>query len=260
MNNNPININRNNDSIPTLHIGFETLDTAIFHYLQYKIQPVVEENGAQINVPIIFGSPEKWKSVRVDGYYRSEDKQIMRPLIMIKRSGFEKRRSLTRNLDPTNPLVTFNFSQQYNKQNRYDQFSRIYNASPKKIIKQLIVPDYITLSYDVVVWTDYMVDMNKIIEAIQYGESTYWGDDATNFKFYTTAGRFSDTIELTSGEDRLLRTQFELTVQGYLIPQTTLKSISQKSEVSVSPNQLATELADNMDGYIPPNRCNKNSI
>lgn len=247
MINNPLNINRNNDNIAPFHIGLEDHDNAVFYYLQNNIKPQVEENGQLIDVPIIFGSPERWKSVRVDGYYRSADKQIMRPLIMIKRTGFEKRRNVTRNLDPSDPLVTFQFAQNYNTKNKYDQFSAIYNSKPKKIIRNLVVPDYITVSYTMVVWTDYMTDMNKIIEAIQYGESTYWGDGATNFKFYTTAGGFSDTIELTAGEDRLLRTSCDITVQGYLVPNTIQKTIAQKSEVLVTNNQVAIKIEAPID-------------
>jgi hypothetical protein len=244
----PHNISRKNDTIPELYIGLEDHDFAILYYIDNVINPTVIENGQVVKVPVIYGSPERWKSVRIDGYYRSEDNQIMRPLIMFKRTGFEKRRNITRNLDPDAPKMFIDFIQPYNRKNKYDQFSAIRNSTQKRAIQSIIVPDYITLSYDAIVWVDYIEDMNKIIEAIQYGESTYWGDAARNFKFYTTISNYSDVIELSNGADRLLKTSFTITMQGYLIPNSLQKRLSQESEISITNNQIITEI--NSEQYI----------
>jgi hypothetical protein len=45
-------------------------------------------------VPIIYGSPERWKSVQRDGFYRDKKGKIMMPLIVFKRTSVDKNRSI----------------------------------------------------------------------------------------------------------------------------------------------------------------------
>jgi hypothetical protein len=53
-------------------------------------------------VPLIYGAPEKWKSVQKDGYYKDKNGKIMSPIIMFKRDNMEKNRSITNKLDANN--------------------------------------------------------------------------------------------------------------------------------------------------------------
>jgi hypothetical protein len=72
--NNTNQVNRGNqlsfkdDTVKPLSIDLEDLDWAIMYYFQNVIKPSVFQNGEQIEVPIIYGSPEKWKSFQKDGF------------------------------------------------------------------------------------------------------------------------------------------------------------------------------------------------
>ena len=39
----------------------------------------------ETQVPVIYGSPERWKSIQKDAYYRDKKGAIMMPIIMFKR-------------------------------------------------------------------------------------------------------------------------------------------------------------------------------
>ncbi len=58
------------DNVKPFSVGIQDIDEAIFYYFQNVIQPSVLQNGLRLPVPIIYGSPEKWKSYQKDGYYR----------------------------------------------------------------------------------------------------------------------------------------------------------------------------------------------
>jgi hypothetical protein len=73
------------DTYKPFTVGLEDLDQAVMYYFQNVIQPYVVQNGQRIEVPIIYGAPEKWKSVQKDGYYKDLNGAIMLPLIMFKR-------------------------------------------------------------------------------------------------------------------------------------------------------------------------------
>ena len=66
--------------------------------------------------------------------------------------------------------------------------------------------------------------MNRLIEDINYTSDTYWGD-GENFKFNARIDTYSNQTELTQGEDRVVKTNFGLTIQGYLVPDNLSKYI-----------------------------------
>ena len=51
-----------NNKLPT--VGLKDIDGAIIYYFDNVIRPSVVQNGNQVNVPILYGSPERWASVK----------------------------------------------------------------------------------------------------------------------------------------------------------------------------------------------------
>ena len=83
-----------------------------------------------------------------------------------------------------NKEIKKNITQQekYTKRNSYDRFSILNNRIPQKEFHAVVVPDYIKLMYTCTIWTDYVTQMNKLIEMINYTSDSYWGDKE-RFKF-----------------------------------------------------------------------------
>ena len=78
------------DTVKPFTVGLQDIDEAIMYYFQNVIRPFVIQNGNRIEVPVIYGAPERWKSVQRDGYYKDKNGAIMAPLIMFKRNTIEK--------------------------------------------------------------------------------------------------------------------------------------------------------------------------
>ena len=55
------------DSVKPFSIGIQDIDEAVFYYFQNVIKPFVLQNEERIEVPIIYGSPEKWASFQKVG-------------------------------------------------------------------------------------------------------------------------------------------------------------------------------------------------
>jgi len=66
--------------------------------------------------------------------------------------------------------------------------------------------------------------MNPIIEAINYASDSYWGDPS-RFKFNARIDSFNTVVEVTDGKDRNVKSNFEIKLNGYLIPNTIQKDI-----------------------------------
>jgi hypothetical protein len=219
-------IRRDDDDQPIFKIGFQDVDEAIFYYFNNKIKPEITGNSKErIPVPVIYGSPEIWKSIQKDGFYRDKNSKIQTPLIMLKRTSIEKRRDLSSKIDPDYPQVFKSFSTSYSKRNYYDRFSALNNLIPQKEIYNVVMPDYVNITYEGIIWTDFVEHMNGLIESINYASEGYWGD-ANKFKFRTVVGTFGNIVDVSTDDNRLVRTTFSLTILGYIIPENIQKDLS----------------------------------
>ena len=57
-------VSRKDDVVKNVSIGLQDHDEAIMYYFDNVIRPSVIINGNRTNVPVIYGSPERWKSVQ----------------------------------------------------------------------------------------------------------------------------------------------------------------------------------------------------
>lgn len=205
-------------------VGLQDIDEAIMYYFSEVIEPTVVQNGKKIRVPIMYGSPERWANVQKDGALRDKNGKFMAPLIMFKRASLSKNRNLTNKIDANNPSNFIVVKNTYTKENVYDNFSVLTNRRPKEEYYATIVPDFVTITYTCSAFTDYVEQMNKIIEAANFAEDSYWGD-AAKFMFRARIDTFGTTVEVSEGTDRVVTTNFEITLNGYVMPEVKQSEI-----------------------------------
>jgi hypothetical protein len=213
------------DDVKQFHIGLRDIDETIVYYFNNVIKPSVIRNGKRVNVPILYGSPERWKSVQKDGFYRDKNGKIQTPLIMFKRDSIEKNRSLGNKLDANNPNNFSIFQKKYSKKNIYDKFSTLTNRQPVEELYGVIIPDYVNITYSCIVFTEYVEQMNKIVESINFASDAYWGDPE-KFNFRAMIDSYSTSTEMNQGEDRTVKTSFEIKMMGHIVPDSINTSIA----------------------------------
>lgn len=213
------------DTVKDVSVGLEDLDYAVMYYFEKVIKPSVIQNGQKITVPVIYGSPERWKSVQADGFYRDANGKGLAPLIMFKRESVEKNRNLGNKLDGNKAHLYQVIGTKYNIKNAYDKFSIVNNRIPSEQYYVSVVPDYVTLTYSCVIFTDYVEQNNKLVEAIQFASDSYWGDP-NRWKFKARIDSFTTTTLLEQGEDRAARSTFNLVLNGYILPDTVNKDLA----------------------------------
>ena len=81
---------RKPDTLGDYSVGFYQIDDAIKYYFDNVIKPTVIEDEEMIAVPTIYGSPERWKAMQRDGYYRDPKGKVILPLIMYRRTSIAK--------------------------------------------------------------------------------------------------------------------------------------------------------------------------
>jgi len=159
-----------NDAAP-IKVTLYTVDNAIIKYLSDRIKPVVTQNGNQVNVPIIYGNPERWKSAQRDGVLRDSIGKVQLPMLLIRRTAMKK----TGINSPVNKYYDRTFYTGWNRRTPYDRFNLV----------------------------------------------EFWGEQ-NSYKFRTIIDSFEPLTELPSSNDRVVRTQFDMTVYAYLLPESQL--------------------------------------
>ena len=198
-------------------IGIKDLDEAVMWHFNNVLKLSVYQNNNTILVPVIYGDPEKWKSVQRDGYYRDDASRIMPPLLMFKRASVIQNRTLGNKLDGNRAYNVQLFEKPFSKRNIYDNFNVLRGQKPQKEYAVVVTPDYVTVNYKCIMWTNFVEQMDKLIEAVNFASNSYWGDPSA-FQFLVKMETFSDIQTYEQGEDRLVRTDFDMTLNGYLIP------------------------------------------
>ena len=231
-------ISARGDKTKSFSIGIQDLDEAVFYYFNNVIKPFVYQNNQRLQVPVIYASPERWKSYQKDGYYRDKGGKIMLPIIYLSRNSLTKDRSVTAKVDANQPHLYASLKQGYNSINGYSNFNVLNNRRPVIKSQAIVVPDFVTLDYSVNIQTYYMEQLNKIVEAVEYASDAYWGDPE-RFKFRAFVDTISTATELTIGQERLVKGSFDLRLRGHIIPETLQKDLkatkrfNSKAKVSI---------------------------
>ena len=208
------------------------VDTAISDYMRVDVIPDLLQDGTKIKVPLLYGNAERWNSARKDGYLRDKRGQIQIPVVMFRRTGFSK----NENLSFFNEATSMPAIKRWSAKHRYDKFTLMSNTNRVYELYNIRVPEYVTVNYDVMIWTNFTEHMNKLVEAFQWANKRYWGVD-DKFKFKTQISSFDTQQEVSEGQERVIRTSFTLEVNAYLLPETfankplTTKSFTTKKVV-----------------------------
>ncbi len=236
------------DESKMLEISLLDVDTIIANYMEQHLIPKLEQNGNKVNVPLVYGNAERWKSAQRDGYLKDKLGKIQLPIIMFKRNSIESNDSLRFLKDQK---VTYPTVKKYSQKHAYDRFS-LLNPDFKRRFEAYDVrmPNYVTLTYEVMFWTGYTEHNNKIIEQFQYADGAYWGED-DKYKFRVVVGNFDNQQDVGAGSERIIRTTCTLTVNAYLLPKrfdnqpTTQKGFSIRKVIVT--NEVVLQGGDGYD-------------
>lgn len=201
-----------------ISITLMTIDETLIKYLTNRIEPILTQDGKSVKVPVIYGNPERWKSVQKDGVLRDKFNKIQLPIIMLRRISMKKSKINS----SVNKYLEHDFEPRgWNKYNPYDRFAAVNGIRPVKQLVATVTPDYFDLKYECVIWTEYVEQMNKVVEQVSFEDDEYWGERG-QYKFYTNINEYKMDTVLPNVQDRLVRTTFTLNVNAYLLPEKML--------------------------------------
>jgi hypothetical protein len=228
-------VRRDDDVIRTAKRTVYDIDYAIKWYIENEIQPQITDNKQPLSVPVIFSSGEKWDNVRRLGYLRDEKGMLQSPVIMLKRNSVTERDNVKGN-DVNRPVAgnSFSYRAKYNARNRYeDELFPIpkNDPQPSQTVYVVDIPRYVTIEYDMMLWCDFTVRLNDLVDQFLTYNRFSWGNEGN--KFPTSMGAVSFETVNTVGEDRLVRASIPLTVTATLLAEQETRTSTLRKAYSV---------------------------
>jgi len=234
----------------------EDIDIAIHSWFDKTLDISVENKGQKQKVEVIMSTGEKWAQIKsMTKKIRDNNNALILPLISIRRSGFntvqdqwgmarfQKYLNYTKILNPE----TSNRANLFRDRRVNGHVTKA--EIPVYEMIQIPVPKFIKVNYVVQIWTQYMIDINLILETIwtarneQSSENNWIQIEGNGNKYLIITNPEtednSNLEEFTEGE-RIIRSTTNIQVLGYLVGENDQRGV-QKSVPCVSEVQFLSE-------------------
>jgi len=222
------------DAGKSYSITLKDIDTAVINHIRNIMKPVVRESNEIIKVPVMYGNEERWKSVRGRGVLRDKNGVIILPVMVIKRTSVAMNDQMPLSFDNDvrgKYISVIRSKSGWSKNNRYDRFSVLTGQKPVEEFVKTGMPDFVVCSYNIVMMTAYMEQMNDLNTIWVEHIETYFGD-STSYRFLSSlSGDISDATEMESDGERIIRNELTLEIKGYMIPEFTDNTFGKTAEL-----------------------------
>lgn len=230
-------IRRDKDRIKSAGITLYDIDFSVKSFIEQTMQLKVDDNGESIMVPTLYANAEKWTSIQKNGYLKDKKGKTLVPLITFRRSSINMKSELRRNKVATTNQLGYIMKPKYSKSAPYDKWSILFGDNDRVPQEYFVtpIPDYVDVTYEFIAWCEYQNQLNHLVEQFIYFTGQSFGEK-NNFKFSTNVDSFTMEDSNTTGQDRLVRSSFQITVHGYLLPKSVATEVTTKR--IVSPNKV----------------------
>ena len=201
-------------------ITLKDVDTSILNHVKNIMKPRIKEANETFKVPVYYGNEERWKSFKERGVLRDKNNVLILPLIMLKRTEIARNNMSGQAFshDVKSKYINVVRNAGWSKDNQYDRFSVQQGVQP--VYENIVtgMPTYSDITYEFVLWTNFIEQMNPIIESFVDQSHTYWGDGTEN-KFLCSIDSISDTSEMNQDGERFIKSTFSVMTKAYLLPE-----------------------------------------
>ena len=209
-------IRRDDDTTIGFSMTLYDVDFAIKRYIEQNIKPYILESGRRVNVPVQYGSPEKWTSMQKLAALRDGRSKSNFPLIVYSRTNVSKNSELSKLTVMPGPdrYMMEHYVNRYTQINKYDKFSTLQGRQPKRERYSMVVPTFVNVSYDIQIFCDFVEQINGINEQFWDHQGMAWGIE---YKFMTSQESSDLETSVPADGDRIVTSTIPLNIKAGLI-------------------------------------------
>tara|TARA_Y100000593_G_C4306178_1_gene335867 strand:- start:463 stop:1386 length:924 start_codon:yes stop_codon:yes gene_type:complete len=233
--------------VPFQPSTLETIDLAIYNYVDGALNLQSTTNEGWKKVPIIWVSTERAYQIKHDQNLRDQEGTLILPAVTIHRTAVSKdpakRGGLQPHLLPTTDIKgqTFEIARRIN-QEKTAEFANAYSDNRmtgngrvkskfitrkknKKVVYEIMsvpIPVWVEISYSIAVRTEYQQQMNELLQPFitRFGNINHFVIKKDGHRYESfVQGEFSmnNNVDSMDAEERRYETKIDVKVLGYLM-------------------------------------------
>lgn len=136
------------------------------------------------------------------------------------------------------------FINRYTSINKYDRFSALKNMQPKRERYSMVVPTFVTISYNIEIFCDFVEQVNQINEMFWDHQGRAWGIE---YKFMTSQDSMELETSVPGDGDRITKSSFGLTVKAGLISENLDLQPTTKRNITNFNIRFGTRVVSDID-------------
>lgn len=154
------------------NVTIETIDTAVHGWLDRTVDSHVEDqNGSRKKVPVLFASGERWAASRTRRAIRDTNGVLILPVLSVRRTGVDINQNMT---SLGTEEGNFQVAKRVHKKTNVYKNAALLRTQSLQPMKDATVYEVTTIpfpasclvTYEMVIHTQYITQMNSIIEKI----------------------------------------------------------------------------------------------
>jgi len=226
---------RDNDSKfqNNFHRTLTQATEALIYFIDNTVKPTIVVNDKIVPIPVIFANGEKWASVQKFGFMKDEKGKTLAPVIAVRRTGIELDPDLAKLYGIRSYGNEISFYTNYSSVNRYDKFSILNNQKPLKEIYSVQIPDWFNVTFDIIIWTEMVEQIDKLIEDFYYFRGVPAGKP-NSYKFRNDiTGVSAPETTNSQQEDRLVKTTLNIEMKVPIVQDAVSGDENVKKELTI---------------------------
>jgi len=235
-------------------VNILSIDKAVYDWFDKKHPTIIKGR----KVPVLFGGWERFAQMQGNkedetlNNLRDHNGMLKLPIISIRRGDIEPNnnrfRKLTVDGEPSITISKKIAPSKFEKGRRipFHQLEnnglKATNEEPSYEVHRVPFPDFVNVPYTITFWSSYVKDSNYFSDKIW---SEYFLDDMEYkgyffYAYFNTSTNDSNTQDF-SGEERIIRTTYELQLEAYLISKSEIKVDRTPSKIVMEENIIDSD-------------------
>lgn len=195
------------------------------------MKPSIQDHTGVIRqVPIIYNGAQKWVQIRRRSYLVDQQGTTLYPLI-----SFSRTNTATGDEPPINKAWAMyhrNFIQVDNKYYKPKPFEQLSTNNIRNDYYKINIPIQVACEYSFQIYTDNNWQMNQILQTFMIHNKIWWIIDGYRVK--VKFGDFSNTAQLETGAQRLIKAEFSLETKSIIYPKDLRVEQKERKDVIVN--------------------------
>lgn len=224
------------------HLPIQKTDETVIRFIKQIMKPSIQEYDGRVTaVPVLWNGAQRWVQVRRRHHLVDGQGNTLYPLISLSRTSTKRGQGVVNRFFTMNQRQMMTIPNQFSKNRPHDTIDAKVGYGRSVTRTKLMIPIPLKCEYEFQVYTDTNEQMNQILQSFFLYDKRWWIIDGN--KIRVNFGDFSNTTQIQTSKQRLIKSNFTLQTYSTLFPkaQSPIPMVQKDEEVKKISTNIGVE-------------------